>query len=105
MHEVVLERLNVGQRINELVDLARERTTFTFVEAIEAFGGIAAGKGNMIVTFLAILEMAKFRLLKIHQAQEDGAIYITSVDENLASGDDIAVDGYGDEGAPHGAPA
>jgi segregation and condensation protein A len=102
VHEVVLERLNVGQRINELVDLAKELESFTLFDAVEAFGGLQAGKGNIIVTFLAILEMTKFKLLRIHQAQEDGTIYISPVQENLAESD-IAIEGYADE-APQGLP-
>ncbi len=104
VHEVVLERLGVGQRINELVDFAQTREAFTFTDIVDHFGGVAAGRRSIIVTFLAVLEMTKFKLLKIHQAQEDGQIYISPVQENFNSGDDFAVDDYDTQPLAESAP-
>jgi segregation and condensation protein A len=81
VHEVIAERLNVGARINELVDYAREREHFTFSDIIDTFGGVS--RGNLIVTFLAVLEMCKLKLLRLHQPDTGNSIYISPVMENL----------------------
>jgi len=97
VHEVTLERLTVGQRINEVVDFAQEREHFTFRDLVLHFGGLAQGRRNIIVTFLAILEMTKFKILGIHQAQEDGTIYISVQKKTLDDGVATTDLEYGDE--------
>lgn len=98
VHEVILERLNVGARINELVDFAREREMFTYLDAADRFGG--RRRLNLIVTLLAILEMTRLKLLHITQPSSEegvtGDIYVTPNHDNLAEAEDInSVDDYG----------
>ncbi|MFO0573047.1 MAG: segregation/condensation protein A [Polyangia bacterium] len=86
-HEVTVERLSLADRINELaerldqtprvefaqvlVDLA-SRTT----ESLSSFGW------QVVMTFMATLEMARLKLLTIYQAQPLGSIYIARVGTN-----------------------
>lgn len=84
-HEITFERISVGARINEMVDFAIERDKFTFGEALSAFG--ADNAHEKIVTFLSILEMAKMKLLRVHQATPAGTIYVSAKQENLAAAD------------------
>ena len=81
VHEVVLERLNVGARINELIDFARDREHFTYLDVVNAFGGV--NRLNLIVSLLAVLEMVKLKFIKLHQVSIGGAIYLTPISENL----------------------
>jgi segregation and condensation protein A len=83
VHEVILEKLSVGQRINEIVDYCLQREHFTFSDAVKAMNQQEHSRQSTIVTFLAILEMTKLKLLKIHQSSDAGAIYISPVTENL----------------------
>jgi segregation and condensation protein A len=85
-HEVTFERISVGARITELIDYARGRPPFTFGDAAQFFGSQTTY--DLIVTFLAVLEMAKMKLVGVHQATEDGTIYITPKNENLEAAPD-----------------
>jgi len=94
VHEVILERLNVGARINDLVDYAREKEHFSLRDVVARFGGYS--RKNIIVTLLAILEMTKLKLLKVAQPAENaghegGDIYVTPVHENLDDIEDMSI--------------
>jgi segregation and condensation protein A len=86
VHEVIAERLSVGARINELVDFARTREHFTFRDVVLRFG--SDQKRNVIVTFLSILEMARLKLVRVHQPDDGTQIYITPIQENLSEDQD-----------------
>lgn len=81
-HDVLVERLSIAERIQELVDrLDTEgtfgfRTCFAFLES-EAEMGEAQLKHQVVITFLAILEMAKLKLIRIEQPEEGIDIHIT----------------------------
>lgn len=105
VHEVFVERLNVGARINELVDFARMREHFTFDDVLSTFGGYA--RTNVIVSFLSVLEMAKLKLLRVHQPDAGGTIYLTPIAANLSVDRDAVspLDGIeygGEEGSADG---
>jgi chromatin segregation and condensation protein Rec8/ScpA/Scc1 (kleisin family) len=94
IHEVLVERISVGARINEMIDLLQAKTHgWGFAELCDAFG--PRTKRGVIVTFLSILEMTRLKLIKVQQ-DDDGHIKIHPVEENLAQ-DDIqssVVDDY-----------
>jgi segregation and condensation protein A len=87
-HDVLIDRLSVSQKIAELTDrLEREdRVAFTSMFAFLR-DGIARSaeeiRHEAVVTFLALLEMAKLRLVAITQAEADAEIFISR------SGDDL----------------
>lgn len=62
-HEIDLERFSITDRINELSDLLRHRTRARFDELFEG----ATSRGDLIVTFLALLEMTRLRLTRLYQ--------------------------------------
>lgn len=95
VHEVIAERLNVGARINELVDFARMRDHFTFHEVVREFGGYE--RRNVIVCFLAILEMARLKLVRVTQPAEGNNIYVSPIMENLLAEDAIGEENSFDE--------
>ncbi|MCS6902088.1 MAG: segregation/condensation protein A [Myxococcales bacterium] len=71
-HEVTFERLTITDRINQLSDLLRIRRRTTFEELFDG----AATKFDMVLTFLALLEMSKLRLTRIYQAGVYAPIHI-----------------------------
>lgn len=88
-HEVTFDRLTITDRINELVDVLRVRRRATFEELFpEEFT-----RFDIVITFLALLEMAKLKLTRLFQAGVYSSIHIeytveeTSADE-LEPGDD-----------------
>jgi segregation and condensation protein A len=94
IHEVLLERVSVGARITEVIDLLNATARdWSFVELCDAFG--PRTKRGVIVTFLSILEMTRLRLVRVVQ-NDDGHIRVEPVAENLATDDATAaiVDDY-----------
>jgi len=74
-HRIDLEadRVSVKERITEIVDLLEEKGTMTFSELFET--GVQK-RGDIIITFLALLEMVKLNLIKIAQHLPSGIIRI-----------------------------
>ena len=74
-HEVFVERLSIGDRISAITDRLRaeERITFTSL-----FADLRASERHLVVpTFLAVLEMARLKLIKVHQPDRHGEIYLS----------------------------
>ena len=74
-HKIDLEadRVSVKERITEIVDMLEEKGTLTFSELFEA--GVHK-RSEIIVTFLALLEMVKLNLIRIAQHLPSGVIRI-----------------------------
>jgi segregation and condensation protein A len=72
-HEVVVDRLSITDRINQLVDRLEAEGTFTFTSCFALPEGAEMGaaqlKHDVVVTFLAILEMTRLKLIHIYQPQ------------------------------------
>jgi segregation and condensation protein A len=86
-HDVVVDRMSITDKINEMVDRLEREGTYTF-ESCFAFtsgeGGLAVEnvKYQVVVTFLAILEMTRLKLVRLTQA-EAGEIYISQAGANM----------------------
>lgn len=91
-HNVIVERLSVSERINELSDRLERESSFSFFscfrflqEGVEMTAGEV--RHEAVVTFLAILEMAKLRLIVItqpeDQPEDDEDIYIARAADNV----------------------
>jgi segregation and condensation protein A len=72
--EVVGDRLSITDAIGRVAEMLKTRGRATFAELLAGPGAIH-GRSGVIATFLAILEMARLRLIRIFQAQagEGGA--------------------------------
>lgn len=77
-HNVLIDRLSVSQKIAELTDRLEAEGRFTFTSMFTFLrDGVARSladvKHEAVVTFLALLEMAKLRLIAVSQpGAEDG---------------------------------
>lgn len=83
-HEVTFERLSLADRINQLNEYVDRAPLLEPVVSFDAaLRALAAAEPQadffyqVVLTFLAMLEMARLRLLTIYQAQERGTIYIS----------------------------
>jgi len=78
-HEVVVDRLNITDRINQLVDRLEVEGSFSFRSCflIPDETSAAELKHDVVVTFLAILEMTRLKLIRIVQEPGEGDIIIT----------------------------
>jgi segregation and condensation protein A len=85
-HDVLVERISITDKINDLVDRLEREGTFTFESCFEfVTGGGALGsvKYQVVVTLLAILEMTRLKLVRLAQPEERGEIYVTKAAEDL----------------------
>ena len=94
-HEVTVDRLSVSDRINQIADRLESEGSFSFrscfwflMEDKEVTMGEA--RHEVVVTFLALLEMARLNLIRLSQPpvdEEDPAnppdIYISRASDNL----------------------
>jgi segregation and condensation protein A len=76
-HNVMIDRLSVGQKIAELTDRLEAEGGFTFTSMFKFLhDGVARSmeeiRHEAVVTFLALLEMAKLRLIRLSQHENRG---------------------------------
>lgn len=87
-HDVIVERLSVSQRITELSDRLEREESFSFLSCFRFLQeGAEMGPGDVrheaVVTFLAVLEMAKLGLIRVSQPEGEDDILIMRAMENL----------------------
>lgn len=68
-----MERVGVKERIGEIIDAIRGRTRLFWNHL---FSGIAKNRREIVVTFLALLELARLRVISLAQEEEGGEITI-----------------------------
>jgi segregation and condensation protein A len=78
-HDVVADRISLSDRINELADVIRARKRMTFEDL---FAG-AMTRFDLVITFLALLEMTKLRMTRLFQTEPLAPLYV-----ELAASDD-----------------
>jgi segregation and condensation protein A len=93
--ELTAERVSIQQRMSEITEMLRDRRQCTF----EALFENVSSTYDIVVTFLAILEMAKNRMLRVYQPDPKSAIQLEYrvIDED---GAEAAEPGEPDSAAP-----
>jgi segregation and condensation protein A len=72
--EITAERITIQDRIQEILDLLQERRRVVFEELFEGY----LTTYDLVVTFLAMLEMGKQNLLRLFQTEPCAPIYLES---------------------------
>jgi segregation and condensation protein A len=92
-HEVVFDRLTITDRIVELTDKLTARRAMSF-EDLLLEPGRAVTRFDIVITFLAILEMAKMRLLRVYQTDPLAPLHVelSVTNEGSAEGAEGAFD-------------
>lgn len=84
-HDVLIDRLSVSQKIAELTDRLEREGRFTFASMFAFLSGpprpLEAIRHEAVVTFLALLEMAKLQLVAITQPDGDEIVIERAVDD------------------------
>ena len=70
--DLYTERISVKERINQIVDILEEKSSVAFDELFRE----SRTRADVIVTFLALLEMVKLSLLRITQHIQTGVIRV-----------------------------
>jgi segregation and condensation protein A len=87
-HNVLIDRLSVSQKISELTDRLEKEGRFAFTSMFSFLKDgvertVEEIKHEAVVTFLALLEMGKLRLLRLSQLEAEGEIFIERAVEDL----------------------
>lgn len=92
VHEVEMERLSVADRVNAVLDLLALRRTLGFMEIFTE----RPDRHELIVSFLAMLELVKMRRVKLMQDVRFGTIWLHALffEEDGISRPDEASLGY-----------
>jgi segregation and condensation protein A len=77
-HEVVFDRISITDRIVELTEKLTHRRAMRFDELILDAGeaGRPVTRFDVVITFLAILEMCRLRLIRVYQSDALAPIHI-----------------------------
>jgi len=71
-HEVILEKITVREKMTLILDILRARGNVLF----EALFSEVKSRMEIVVTFLAMLELVKMRAIRIFQEELNGPIHI-----------------------------
>jgi segregation and condensation protein A len=74
-HEIVFDRISISDRITELTAAMKARTQMPFEDLFQR-GERAPSRFDLIITFLAVLEMARLKMLRIYQAESLSSIFV-----------------------------
>lgn len=76
-HEITQEHLSVTDRINQILLALAERSSLAFADLLVG----VASRNDVIVTFLAMLELVKMRLVRLMQSRMDSCIWLYVIEE------------------------
>ena len=87
-HNVMVERLSLSERINHLASRLEQEGSFAFLSCFrflrdDAEMTVAEVRQEIVVTFLALLEMAKLNIIALSQPAGEEDIYIAAVTDNV----------------------
>jgi len=96
VHEVIGERLSIGDKISVILESLEREDNISFYNLLK--GG--RSRPEVIVTFLAILELIKLKMIKINQTVACGPIWVykavRSDEENTILPSPLAGEGQGE---------
>jgi segregation and condensation protein A len=71
-HQIDFERFSITDRINQLSEILRDKKRVAFIDLFEG----QSSRSDLIITFLALLEMTRLRLTRLFQDDPLGPIEI-----------------------------
>ena len=77
VHEISRERLSVTDRINQILVSLSERGSLAFGDLLPSI----VDRNEVVVTFLAMLELVKMRLARLMQNGRDSSIWLYAVED------------------------
>ena len=71
-HDIVADLISLGDRIGQLSDLLTRRRRLVFDELFEKL----STKFDLVITFLALLEMTRLKMTRLFQSEPFGPLYV-----------------------------
>lgn len=84
--EISAERVTIQERIAQITEFLASRKSTRFEDLFEKI----ATRYELVVTFLAILEMAKMRLLRVYQADAQAPLHIEGAIAEVSAAEQAA---------------
>lgn len=84
-HEVTVDRIGITERIYQLIDRLNEQSTLLLEEVLPD----PLTRYDIVITFMALLEMTRLKMIRIHQEEQFGKIAIRKAMEYLSPTEDI----------------
>jgi hypothetical protein len=82
VHDVVVDRISIGARINQLIDrLASGGGSLRFATLFDLTRPEVELRNQIVVTLLAILELARLKAVRVLQSPTDDTLFITLVSD------------------------
>lgn len=72
VHEVFADRISIGDKISFILEALNKEDNISFYDLLK--GG--RSRQEIVVTFLAILELIKLKMIKVHQVGVRGPIWV-----------------------------
>ncbi|CAN5748984.1 segregation/condensation protein A [soil metagenome] len=88
-HDVVADHMSITDRIHQLLEVLRERKR---VEFETLFEGVQT-RFDLVITFLAVLEMSKLRLTRLFQTEPLAPLYVESTGEDAELPEQLTSEG------------
>jgi segregation and condensation protein A len=108
-HEVVFDRLTITDRIVELTERLSERKRCTFEDLIlndPTRQGEPPTRFDIVITFLAVLEMARMKLIRVYQSDPLAPIHLeVTMSEANDEGDGPSIQPTEVDGVRRGKPS
>ena len=75
-HDVIADRISITDRIHELADFLRDKPRMLFEELFEGL----TSRFDLVITFLALLEMTRLRMTRLYQEEPLAPLYVEATD-------------------------
>jgi segregation and condensation protein A len=79
-HEVVIDRVSISDRINQLIDMLEADGSFRFDRVIDMGLPEVELRHQVVVTLLAVLELARLKVIRVLQDGASGEFFISPRD-------------------------
>ncbi len=82
-HDVAVDRISVNERIMQLVERIKKDVTVRIEELFEK----PIMRHGVVVTFLALLEMARLKMIRLYQSEKGGQLVLKGIMEEVRQED------------------
>ncbi|MBN1282689.1 MAG: segregation/condensation protein A [Proteobacteria bacterium] len=82
-HDIAVDRISVNDRIYQIVGMLRKGATTSIEELLPE----PIGRYDVVITFIALLEMARLRMIRVYQQSVCGPIHIQGTMEEVSDED------------------
>lgn len=82
-HDVAVDRISINDRIYQITDLIKQGSTISLASLLEP----PISRYDVVITFIALLEMCRLKMIRVHQSEACGSILIQCVMEEVKDED------------------